>query len=515
MNNLFSKILFIRAVIALLVFGMFVALTSCDKEAEDPIDTRPLERVETSIEFASVLPGKEKNQLSGTQLKLTLNGKDVTVSGLKADKLISGYIYKYKITKPGYVTAEGSVRAMPKVVYDTVAMDTLSVKLTPYNVKTAKLTIVPVSDSKGTAKSGAKAVALEAGKAKKLDPNVHTGYYKLIINVNNVDVRDSVINLVDKVQSITMAGGYYITANTIPDVGGVDNVVKKGGSTPLTAESDGRYFVSYKDTGMYVITKDKGVNYAKVENTAHVKTADVTTSLYLYTDLDVNLYNPVHSGDAAAFDFEYIRVKNMEGETLKGESAVAKDLDALGGGLSLKVEKLAVDTAKGGYYKFLFKGLAGQLPDSTIIKVSKDEGYKKIKLEVRPIIDLQLATVSTTDSVSIKSVKYINGSVEEEYKTNAKLGVEIPTEFKNGDKKTTFAEATLTAKIPSLPLDNNEAYYVLQATVKSGDSTKDVSLKITLKSDGDVAFYGNDNLQFPNSEVTLTNKKVTFDYTKL
>ena len=498
------------------MIGLLFSFVSCEKD-NDIKSVAPITKIETSITFKALLEGT-KEELPGTKLELkVVDGDAVSVSGLKADKLISGYQYEYKISKDGYATQSGKITAKPAPFEEEVSLDSVSIKVNPYH-DNSTITIIPVSDIKGSAKAGAVAFSLVAKKAKKLAPDNNTGFYKITVQSGG-HRRDTLIDAKNASYDLFMPVGYYLTVSTIPSLAsGVDKVVKKGGDVPLTIGGDKRYFVGYKDTGMYEITKNKNGLKPRENRVkeAYVKDADVTVSMYLYTDLAVNLYNPVHAADPDAFDFGYARVKNMDGEALSGESVEKVDVAPQADVSVLhKKEDIVVDTAKGGYYKFWLKGLSNQLADSAVVKISDGEAYRMIKLEVRPIIDLQLTTLSTTDSVSIKSVKFINGAAEEEYKTNDKLGIDIPTEFKKGDKKTIFAEATLTAKIPSLPLDNNESYYILNTTLKSGEMTKDVSLKVVLKYDGSVVFYGNDGGSFSSGAIVFANSKITFDYTKL
>ena len=484
---------------SLFLAGLFFMFYSCDKEVEDPIDTIPLERVETSITFKSfLLPDSTDLQ---TDVKLTLNGEAADPA-----KLTSGYIYKYEASKDGYVTAKGSVRAKVKPFEQKVYHDTVSVKVTPYNTKDAKITVIPVADSKGAAKSGAVAISLEADKAKKLDP-ANAGYYKITVKVgdNNIQ-RDSIVDLKSASHDITMpAIGYYLAISAVPDIyGAISSVKKVGGTTALTAEKDGRYFI--QDTGKYEIKSKSGSDFSEKKKTVHITTASVATSLYLYTDVNVQLYNAVHGDDAAAFDYKYIPVKNQDGEALEGAEFKTVDLSAAASGSVSKDSTTKVDSA--GYYKFIATGLSGQLPDSAVVKIEETDAHKLVKLEIRPILDLQLATLDAADSVSVSSLKIVSGSDEKEYKTDEKLGITVPTKY---------AKATLTAKIPSLPAQDNskEYYYMASVNIKKGDEVKSTTLKFTLSHGGSVSFYASESDRFQADAITFASKKITFDYTKL
>ena len=486
-----------------LLIGALFMFYSCDKE-EDIKNVAPIEKIETSITFKPIRP--DKSMIYGTSLKLTRDQETIEASKTEDSKakLTSGYTYNYEISKDYYVTAVGSVKAKPAPFEKEVTLDTPSIKVNPYQ-SDAKITATPVADAQGTAKSGAVAMTLEAGKSKKIDSASNAGFYKVLIKVGD-HTRDSVVDLKNTAHDITMAVGYYLTINTVPKVvSSIASVTKEGNTTALTAESDGRYFIGYQDTGKYEIKSKSGSDFSEKKKTVHIATANVTTSLYLYTDVNVQIYNSVHGGNAAAFDYKYIRVKNESGEDFEGSELKTVDLSAAASGSVSKDSTTKVNSA--GYYKFIATGLSGQFPDSTIVNIQETDGYKPIKLEIRPILDLQLSTAEATDSVSVNSIKLISESTEKEYKTDSKLGITVPTEYK---------KATLTTKIPSLPTQNsNDHYYLMDMSVKNGDDAKNLILKFTLAADGTVKFYGNESDSFQADAITFGAKQITFDYTKL
>ena len=536
--------------------------TACDKEVEDPIATIPLSKVATKIEVKAVLLSEEdlkkefedfdealqkefekiikkklkkekeevekkraeeklekeleekldNKKLKDAKITYTLHGKDFK----DPSKAIAGYVYGYVISKKGYTTKGGTLRAVhpDNQKSKKVSIDTVSVKVTAYQ-SSDKITIISVADTSGTPKAGAVAMDLKSGTAKKMKP-ADAGYYKVTLTPAAVGatVKDSIINLVDTSRTLTIATGYYLELSTVPTVADAVVTLKNGTKSITHQDADGKYFVSIADTGTIKVEVAASVALGipkKRSISVKVNTQDVSKSIYLYTEMDVYVSNPA----AVAPKVRIVRVDKegvmLAAKVMKNKKEVDnpahfdQEITLGGSGMSYsKSEK--IDSAT--YYKVITKPVTDYLGDSAMVHIMEVDGYKKVSLALRKLHAVMFKTKEVKDSVKLSSVIAFKGGKQVmEYKTDKALGVTVPTKY---------AVAKVDAKIPTS--STGDVYYMVKMVVKTAkkdDKAKTAEVRVVLDAAGGVTFYGTDGQKYKSGVLAVGMKMVTFDYTKL